>query len=374
MAFMERYTVREREGAVIVRVMTIHKSKGLGFDVVLLPDIEGNRLDQARDGLAVHQDPERSVAWVLDMPPKIFCEADAILAGQVRETEAAAGYEALSLLYVAMTRAKRAMYLIAAPAGESASRNYRRILTDTLGAEAGDVRVGASKFAGSWSMGDPDWQTKLAEGIKPTRTVREIEQPRDLEPSPARLIARRPSSELRLRRNAMVLFAPEAAAGSEFGSAVHHLFSEVEWNGSDLLAEWMTRAIPDSVLHEVSECLRAPELNDVWAKPQASAQVELWRERAFEVVLDNSWVTGVFDRVVVRRDATGRALGATVYDFKTDRFAEDQIVAAVARHTGQLNLYRRVTAVLTGLNVGSIAGELIFTQYRRSVPIPECVV
>jgi hypothetical protein len=46
------------------------------------------------------------------------------------------------------------------------------------------------------------------------------------------------------------------------------------------------------------------------------------------------------------------------------------MVAAVARHQGQLNLYRRVAAVLTGLNLGSVAGELVFTHQQRRVPTP----
>jgi ATP-dependent exoDNAse (exonuclease V) beta subunit len=53
--FMERHTEREAESASAVRVMTIHKAKGLGFDLVILPDLEGNKLDQRREGLAVQR-------------------------------------------------------------------------------------------------------------------------------------------------------------------------------------------------------------------------------------------------------------------------------------------------------------------------------
>jgi hypothetical protein len=74
--------------------------------------------------------------------------------------------------------------------------------------------------------------------------------------------------------------------------------------------------------------------------------------------------------VVVVRNAAGQAQRAVVYDFKTDKFPEGQLVAAVARHEGQINLYRRVVAVLTGLNFDSVAGELVFTQLRRRVRMP----
>ena len=373
-AFMERYTVRENEGAAIIRVMTIHKSKGLGFDVVLLPDLEGNKLDQAREGLAVHKLPDRSVEWVLDLPPKLFCKADERLAAHVGTAEAEAGYEALSLLYVAMTRAKRAMYVITAPAGDSTSRNYRRVLTETLGDDAGELRVGAVKLTGGWAAGDADWHTNLAAPVEPVRSKLEIARMSGVELRPARLVARRPSGDNKERRNAAGLFALEAAAGAEFGSAVHKLFSEVEWNGTAKLAEWERHGLTDGVFGEVVACLRTPELETVWTKPTNAVSVELWRERAFEVVLDNVWVTGVFDRVVVINDAAGRPKRAVVYDFKTDRVSEEQMVTAVARHEGQLNMNRRVVAVLAGLNLGSVAGELVFTQHRRKVPVPMRVV
>ena len=118
-AFMERHAVRGAEVSGVVRVMTIHKSKGLGFDVVILPDLEGQRIDQRRDGLAVQRAPDRTVEWVLDLPPKLFYAQDETLAAHVQAAEAEAGYEALSLLYVAMTRAKRAMYAITNATGTS---------------------------------------------------------------------------------------------------------------------------------------------------------------------------------------------------------------------------------------------------------------
>ena len=51
--FMERYTVRDTDAAAVIRVMTIHKAKGLGFDCVVLPDLEGKILSERRAGLGV---------------------------------------------------------------------------------------------------------------------------------------------------------------------------------------------------------------------------------------------------------------------------------------------------------------------------------
>jgi ATP-dependent helicase/nuclease subunit A len=96
---------------------------------------------------------------------------------------------------------------------------------------------------------------------------------------------------------------------------------------------------------------------------------EVWRERAFEIVLDEAWVTGVFDRVVIWRDANGRAERAVVYDFKTDRGSKADLGRALERHRGQLLLYRRSVAVLTGLPLAAVEAQLVFTEPAVSIVV-----
>jgi ATP-dependent exoDNAse (exonuclease V) beta subunit len=340
--FMERYTVRDTESAAVIRVMTIHKSKGLGFDLVLVPDLEGKKLDHRREGLAVQKTPERAVEWVLDLPSEIFREHDPVLAAHVGAAEAEACYEKLSLLYVAMTRAKRAMYVITEPVDTSKSRNFPRVLADTLGANAGPVRVGALVLDGAWSSGEANWHAKLAAPVEPKKISQEI---------------------------AARVFTLEGAGAADFGTTVHTLLAEVEWVSQgdvEKFAEaWASRGMAGV---EALACLRAPELAGIWMRRDGA---EVWRERAFEIVLGGMWVTGVFDRVVIERDKAGHAVRATVFDFKTDRMAGDADVAmTVARHAGQLNLYRRVAAVLTDVTVVAVACELVLTESRRLVNVP----
>ena len=111
--------------------------------------------------------------------------------------------------------------------------------------------------------------------------------------------------------------------------------------------------------------MRAPALTGVFAPPAAGGEV--WRERAFEAVIDGVWVTGVMDRVVVERGAEGHTQRATVFDFKTDRVADEpgEQARAAQRHAGQLDLYRRVVARLTGLTEVAVTAEVVFTAVRR---------
>jgi ATP-dependent helicase/nuclease subunit A len=370
--FMERHTVRDADTAAVVRVMTVHKAKGLGFDLVILPDLEGTRLDGRREGLAVHRTADRSVEWVLDLPGKPFFEQDAVLAAQVLAAEADACYENLSLLYVAMTRAKRAMYLIAKPPGKSTSRNFPKLLAETLGEAPVSVRVGKRELPGAYSTGDTDWHTHVAAPPPAPPAMVEISRvdPAMIKRSP-RLQSRRPSAGKGAELPGTIMFSLEGGAAAEFGTAVHDLLAQVEWLDAAGLerfrAAWAQRGAAGE---EAIGCLRAAELAGVWVRP-AAAQAEVWRERAFEVVLDGVWVTGVFDRVVVERSAAGRVERATVFDFKTDRMeGGDDTSAVTTRHAGQLNLYRRVAGKLTGLDAAAVGCELVLTRRRQRALVP----
>ncbi len=368
--FMERHTVREADTAGVVRVMTVHKAKGLGFDLVILPDLEGTKLDSRREGLAVQRDADRTVEWVLDLPGKLFAEQDPVLAAHIRAAEAEACYENLSLLYVAMTRAKRAMYLITKLPGKSVSRNFPKLLTETLGAESTAVRVGKLELEGAWSQGDADWHTGIA---GPEEVPGAPVGPKRLDPAAARPSrrrpARRPSDEATGMLAAVRMFGLEKSAGAAFGSSVHALLAEVEWSGAGgtekFAAAW---AAHGPAGEEALACLKAPGLAAVWSRP--SAWGEVWRERAFEVVLDGVWYTGVFDRVIIERDAAGRASSVWIIDFKTDRSKAGETPAQIMeKHAGQLELYRRVAGVLGGLPGGQVKCDLVMTATRSLLEV-----
>ncbi len=367
--FAERFTARDTETAGVVRVMTIHKSKGLGFDLVIVPDLEGKTLASRREGLAVQRAADRSVEWVFELPAKLFTERDPVLAAHLASAEAEAAYENLCLLYVALTRAKRALYIITQPvAVKSTSRNFPRLLTATLGE--------------TWSEGDAKWFEKIPLVADATDAAVEPEAggiAREIlaeatTPRVVRHPARTPSDQRRMEIGGAPLFALDESRtrGVEFGLIVHDAFAEVEWRDEldekEFVAACAGRGEAGA---EVLACVRAPALADVWAKPKlsgAAVRAEVWRERAFEVVLDGVWMTGAFDRVIVLRDARGRATSARVFDFKTDRVERGvDLAVAAKRHAAQVKIYGRVVAMLTGLEPSAVTGEVVFTRERRKV-------
>lgn len=352
--FVERHTVRDADTAAVVRVMTVHKAKGLGFDLVILPDLEGTRLAARRRGLAVQRARDRTVEWVFDLPPEIFYAQDKVLAGHVAAAEADACYEELAVLYVAMTRAKRAMYVIIEPVGRSQSHNFPRLLQETIGEE--------------WSAGEEHWFEAMNSGVP--APVMEAGLATVTAERSLRRPARTPSDAKAGEMSGERLFALDGGGDAAiFGRAVHALLAQVEWGGAQgadhRAATWPKEGAAGL---EALACVQAPELAEVWAKP-AAVRAEVWRERAFEIVLEGAWVSGVFDRVVVGLDGAGRVCRAVVYDFKTDRGAGPDLARAAARHQGQILLYRQVVAVLTGLPVESVRAEVVFTEKAGKVAV-----
>jgi ATP-dependent helicase/nuclease subunit A len=369
--FLEGYAVREPEGAGVVRVMTVHKSKGLGFDVVILPDLEGNKLAQRRDGPAVRKAADRSVDWVLQHPGALIAEGDPVLREYQADAVAENCYEQLSLLYVALTRAKRAAYVVIEPRGKSASLNYPRLLTATLGEDETEVAVGAGRFAGAWAVGEPEWfRASEAPKAEPIGVAGPEQGGIEVETSRARLVARRPSGLRQGRLTAaQILGGSRAGNGSaDFGTAVHALLAQIEWMTTGTVADWLARegdGIASEVVREVAGCVQTAGGRAVFAC--CDEHDEVWRERAFEAVVGGAWVSGIFDRVVLRREAGGGLRGVEIYDFKTDRGAPDDLLRA--RHAEQLGLYRTVAGLLTGLPEDRIRCFVLATEKGRLVEI-----
>ncbi len=114
----------ERPQAAKVRVMTVHQSKGLEFDAVILPELEGQlaRLD-GRCVAKVDQPGDAPTALTRYINEKSwhFLSRDWQLAFGERVQQAI--HEAVCLLYVAITRARQAVYIIVQPASNSDYKN-----------------------------------------------------------------------------------------------------------------------------------------------------------------------------------------------------------------------------------------------------------
>src|SRR5207248_3563129 len=98
--------------------------------------------------------------------------------------------------------------------------------------------------------------------------------------SPRRREPVRPS-ETAARIPARLVFQLDAASPADFGRELHALLAAVEWGG---VAGWPAARSETAAASEALACLRSTALADVWKKPAGG---EVWRERAFEIVLDD---------------------------------------------------------------------------------------
>lgn len=365
--WLEAATVRETEGADVVRVMTIHKSKGLGFDIVIVPDLEGKGLASRRDGPAVHAGEDGAVDWILEFPKKEIAGADERLRAYLEGAESDSAFDSLARLYVAMTRAKRGLYAIIEPAGASKARSYPRFLKECLGEELRVIKIGAARFSGIHSTGDSRW---LQEGTA-APVLREWKPETVSEDSGVDRIARRVASETaEWVETADEVLGTERHERATHGTGVHELLAGVEWSDGLDIALWAATAIErgagDLVVGEAAAVLRAPELRTVFACPGDGW--EAWRERAFEALIDGAWVTAVVNRACVSRDTEGRVREVWLYEFKTGGAVGIGEGAGISKaHARQLATNRQVLAAATGVPSESVRGVLVYTKSRTAV-------
>jgi ATP-dependent exoDNAse (exonuclease V) beta subunit len=146
----------ERPQAAKIRVMTVHQSKGLEFDAVILPELEGAfaRIDgRCIPRVAIPGDPpEAMTRYVSSKVWHYFPEAWQAAFGS-RVVQATG--EAICLLYVAITRARQAIHLVIRPAGKAGFENKHvgALVYHALPAEAAPNLPNQTLY----EAGNPQW-------------------------------------------------------------------------------------------------------------------------------------------------------------------------------------------------------------------------
>lgn len=378
--FAESWTVRGAGHAGAIQVMTVHRSKGLTFDMVLMPDLH-DRMFLTGQTVGMKLDALGGVEWLLKLPGKNLTQADAVLGAAMARAEAASWRERLAGLYVMVTRAKYANYVFLKPPPKSSSspslaRIVRRALTKE---QAGEFAVAGRSYPLVAMFGDGEWfhahELKATPKAAPPVRGKPAMVQEDLFASPpaVSLASLRRKIPLRAGRpseqdgagGAGGLFKSARQSACEAGIAVHEALRRVRWR-EDAAAVPAVPGLDREAVAEAAACVRDPGLAEFFVEQAGPAEV--WRERAFDVVLDGVLHSGVFDRVIVHSHADGGAAGAVLVDFKTERPLPTAADAA-AGHTAQLAVYRRALGRLLGLPEGLIRTVVVFTMTRQAVEL-----
>ncbi|HRJ71867.1 MAG TPA: UvrD-helicase domain-containing protein [Terrimicrobiaceae bacterium] len=339
--FAEASAIPDSSSGDAVRVLTIHASKGLDFDMVVLPEIEGLVLPARRRDASIylHADPAGRTDWGLELPAQDLCEADPTLRAAADAMLVDDCYQNLCVYYVAATRAKRGLYLLSSERPDtSKARDFHRLLGETLPLDEGVFQAG-----------NPDWyedDRREPSGAAPWEIP-------SFPPSARTEILPSAPSQAARRMTSGPVFARKA--GRESGREAHAALAEIDW---------LEGGVPAGLPPLVAEFLATSAAAEVFRKP--AGPFTLWREKAFDVLMDGRWVSGIFDRVVLHLDETGRPVRAELLDFKTEDAAAEPLTAM---SRDQMNLYRRSLVLLTGLDQASISVLLVAVRGGRLIPL-----
>ncbi len=167
-----------------VRVMTVHQSKGLQFDVVLLPDLNRRLIGQTPNCVFDRPRATDPIGRIVRYVPEGLRTLLPAWIQTVHENhELLSVREELSVLYVALTRAVHSLQMIVAPSEYAASgdvedkprrkQNPERLEATLAGliraALADGVTVPPETLVAQF--GDPDWWTHLPPAREPLGTT-----------------------------------------------------------------------------------------------------------------------------------------------------------------------------------------------------------
>ncbi|MCC5845239.1 MAG: UvrD-helicase domain-containing protein [Verrucomicrobia bacterium] len=349
LAFVDRTYLKEHEARGVIRIMTIHQSKGLGFDVVFLPLTASMSFVSVETHSLVTSAEGREPGWVLQLPQKEVCEQTGGLDAEFERLQAESAYENLCNLYVALTRAKQGLFVLLPPAPAKGG---------SLNVMHNWIRHRLEGGASGGAAGDPlEFGTTLAAYGDVSLPAPERSRPAVREPLPMRLAAGRavlprlePSRADAESRDLGRTFHRIAVDGRALGSRVHAILEKLTWTDEISLEALLAASGEPGDSPAAGHVRRA---YDFEALRMPKGVKNLWREQHFESVMPEGWITGIFDRVVIFED------GAWIQDYKTNlRSGSD----TVAHYAPQMALYRGVLADMLGFAPEKIRCQLLFTH------------
>ncbi len=311
--------VVQSPGMAAVQVMTVHKSKGLGFDVVVLPDMGTDKIPDFGHLKTIKDDgwvTDAPASWVRTMIPQLRAAENAWSDQQT--------YEAFCKLYVALTRAKRGLYVfLDEPAKSAASdkASFPNWIMNSLGLDGSNGEV--------FEIGDPEW----AKGVQVIEAGQQTKT-RSLGPA----ISKRQRSTPSGGKEAFAeILKPGSEGGRKFGTEVHTAFEHIGW-----LDEEEPPRFSATVRETMEAALAVPEVRTLFEK--RGRDVSLFREQRIETVLEEQWTSGVIDRLHVIRGEDGVAGLVEIIDFKTDRVQSASELTK--RYSGQMKAYENAMAAI----------------------------
>jgi len=379
-----------------VRVMTVHQAKGLQFDIVVLPDLDGpfpGQPDAFVTGQPSPTAPIDRVCMYRNQSIQLLLPDE--LQQLFAKNRQQAVEEALCVLYVALTRAVHCLYMIVKP-----SPNEKNLPKTCAGLLRGALTQ-RQPLAGeqiAYEDGDAQWYKRLPSPAIVTSDAVQSDADRPVLLAPMQTDSRLDFvSPSQLEGGAVVSAASVLNLGGSRakarGTLIHALFEQIDWLDDGPPAESELRRVAQSVNTtglEVDEQLdafrRMLDVRDVqsallreyYQSPHDQALLEalaaagvsgplrpeVHNERRFAVLDDGHILSGSIDRLVLLYDGD-RLVAADVVDYKTDAIEprdQARLVQQIEFYRPQLQAYCRAVSTMYRLPPRHICAQLLFVS------------
>lgn len=333
----------------MIEIMTFHQSKGLGFDLVILPELEDS-LDKKSANALQSFTPQGEIEYLIKRPSKEVLLAIPALHDLQQKEREENDYDRLATLYVALTRAVHGTFCILDETSKN-KRSFSSWIKKSLPVEppvALDSNVTQLYKRGNY-----------APRIQPLRQ----------DPPPCHLTSLPPPSPL--YRETLASHADESRVAwvnaslkeaIDFGKQVHAIFESITWLDSFFPLQWAGIVSPEAISC-VEACLAIPAIQAFFLPPQGHC--ELYCEQSFEVLVKGTWIGGIIDRLLVYYK-NKVPVKATIIDFKTDATHDANLL--ISRHKEQMLLYQQAIARILNLPEQAVATYLISTSQKQVLP------
>ena len=415
----------ETPSAAKIRVMTIHQSKGLQFDVVVLPELTTKLIGQPpmvvvgrKGSKADEPDPmapiDRIIRYASETVQSFLPDPFPQMFANYRQERVK---ESLCLLYVAMTRAIHRLCMIIPPIKPKKTAAKKDEDTKLPKTYDGVLRCGLvtpgcfdTPFSTLYEHGDSSWwcqfnarHAKQEESAKkPLGSSEPVKIVLKNNSHPQRNLLKTSPSQLegtgkpqQVKAKSIDTTADPATTrknrriGRLWGTAMHACFEKALTENP-----WLDETMPDrnSLLKTVRESMQSlsteiepeqvvdsffkicekPEIREALSHPQLNDfRYEIDSERRFVIRWNDGILHGSIDRLVVAYHGE-QAVSAEILDFKTDTIRpsekislDEQLAEKKAFYIPQLKAYRIAVSQLYRIPEDKITLTLLFTSPGR---------
>ena len=387
-----------------IQLMTVHKSKGLQFDIVFLSDLDGALVQPPKYLTAKPAEaapPDRVLVYRAKdlreiLPPELQLAYE--------QTQATDLTGSLCVLYVAMTRAVHALHIIL-PAKES--KTVPKTLAGLLMAGLGGGQA-ATPRSTLYDTGNPLWYESCPALLRAPPPSASDTSMVSIEFAPLtggrrRGMERVVPSQIADKATHVKLSAilqKEKSTGIDRGALFHAWLERIAWLDEKPFTDEELRQVATAKLAthlDVDRCItqfrsliQRPNIAKVLSRSayqsaremsfSASVQAELARgvcepdlhqERRFSVIDAGQLLSGAIDRLVLIRQA-GQVIAADILDFKTDALPEGDGAALqeiAAAYRDQMRSYAKAVGRMYRLSPDRISTRLVLLSIGQVIPV-----